>query len=405
MQSACRYYVLRGLPAVCKEDIVTAPRSAGGNSRRPLSSGADLDTTEGGTPVVYNVYRLLRAAGPVQEGLPLKSWCGALEADEVVPMKRKKGKRKRETEEGVESGNKGSLETGNGKRKARWAALRYQQKALTEAWLALLALPLPAELLKRVLVQLHSEVMPHMSDPHLLADFFAGVVDHGGLLGILGLHGLFTLVTKHKLEYPHFYKRLYSLLNARVFQAGYRIQFFQLMDVFLASSKVPAYTAAAFAKKFARLSLRVSPAGALIALGFIHNVLRRHPALRCLLDSAPPSQEGSSGEALPEEDVFREDEDDLTNTRAHESSLWEVQTLANHYCPQVARAASSLLEKDLTDRRKTAEVDCGGLLPSSYTSMVVGEARRRLKAVPTSYFKVLPTDLAAGCPVPHLIWR
>jgi hypothetical protein len=44
-------------------------------------------------------------------------------------------------------------------------------------------------------------------------------------------------------------------------QAGYRVQFFQLMDVFLASPKVPAYTAAAFVKKFARLSLRVSPAG------------------------------------------------------------------------------------------------------------------------------------------------
>lgn len=35
----------------------------------------------------------------------------------------------------------------------------------------------------------------------------------------------------------------------------------QLADVFLASSMVPAYTAAAFAKRFARIALRAPPAG------------------------------------------------------------------------------------------------------------------------------------------------
>ncbi len=40
------------------------------------------------------------------------------------------------------------------------------------------------------------------------------------------------------------------------------MRFFQLADVFLASGMVPAYTAAAFAKKFGRLALRAPPAGA-----------------------------------------------------------------------------------------------------------------------------------------------
>lgn len=35
-------------------------------------------------------------------------------------------------------------------------------------------------------------------------------------------------------------------------QAKYRARFFQLADAFLASSMVPAYTAASFAKRFAR---------------------------------------------------------------------------------------------------------------------------------------------------------
>lgn len=70
------------------------------------------------------------------------------QADEVIPKKRKKGKRRRDGKEEAGSMNGGSYE--NGKRKARWAAQRYQQKALTEAWLSFLALHLPSDLLKQV---------------------------------------------------------------------------------------------------------------------------------------------------------------------------------------------------------------------------------------------------------------
>ncbi len=45
-------------------------------------------------------------------------------------------------------------------------------------------------------------------------------------------------------------------------QAKHRERFFQLADVFLSSTLVPAYTVAAFAKRFARLALTASPAGA-----------------------------------------------------------------------------------------------------------------------------------------------
>ena len=44
-------------------------------------------------------------------------------------------------------------------------------------------------------------------------------------------------------------------------QAKHRERFFQLADVFLSSSLVPAYTIAAFAKRFACLALTASPAG------------------------------------------------------------------------------------------------------------------------------------------------
>lgn len=221
-------------------------------------------------------------------------------------------------------------------------------------------------------------------------------------------------------------------------QAKQRVRFFQLADVFLASGLVPAYTAAAFIKKFARLALTASPAGAAISIAFIHNLLRRHPACNVLLNrppapgsaadplAGPPPIDGegavkaedagavegggaqaqignveshSSGSEDEEggtkpagvvgemnghahhatnghmgstseseeqnvelaeksaagadeaasteqvvsapsavkigEDVFREDEQDPSKSRALESSLWEVASLRNHYCPQV----------------------------------------------------------------------
>ena len=64
-----------------------------------------------------------------------------------------------------------------------------------------------------MLVRMHTRIIPHMASPLLLADFLFRVLDAGGLLGMLALHGIFTLVTKHGLEYPHFYPRLYRLLT------------------------------------------------------------------------------------------------------------------------------------------------------------------------------------------------
>ena len=84
----------------------------------------------------------------------------------------------------------------------------------SDAWLGLLQLPLPTQLLKQVLVQLHTRVMPALPNPLLLADFLTSCLDQGGMLGILALNGIFTLVTKHGLEYSAFYARLYALLQA-----------------------------------------------------------------------------------------------------------------------------------------------------------------------------------------------
>ena len=49
------------------------------------------------------------------------------------------------------------------------------------------------------------------------------------------------------------------------------------------SPLLPAYLAAAFAKKLSRLALSVPPSGALVIIALIHNLLRRHPSINCLV--------------------------------------------------------------------------------------------------------------------------
>eukprot|EP00882_Tetradesmus_deserticola_P018100 GHRQ01019424.1.p1 GENE.GHRQ01019424.1~~GHRQ01019424.1.p1 ORF type:complete len:181 (+),score=59.66 GHRQ01019424.1:556-1098(+) len=123
-----------------------------------------------------------------------------------------------------------------------------------------------------------------------------------------------------------------------------RVQFFQLADIFLSSGMVPAYTAAAFAKKFGRLALRAPPAGAMLALGFIHNIIRRHPACMLLLHKqrAAAANGDADGDAPDGAgvDVFEQAQADPAQSRAVESSFWELAALRNHYCPQVSHRVS-----------------------------------------------------------------
>jgi len=67
---------------------------------------------------------------------------------------------------------------------------------------------------------------------------------------------------------------LFSLLSALPALLFALAQFFALADIFMSSPLVPAYTMASFAKRMARLALATPPAGAMIAIAFVHNLLR-----------------------------------------------------------------------------------------------------------------------------------
>lgn len=50
----------------------------------------------------------------------------------------------------------------------------------------------------------------------------------GGLISVMALGSLFILITKHGLEYPDFYNKLYALLEPSIFVARYRSRFFEV---------------------------------------------------------------------------------------------------------------------------------------------------------------------------------
>lgn len=120
----------------------------------------------------------------------------------------------------------------------------------------------------------------------------------------------------------------------QVFTARYRAKFLQLTDIFLASSMVPAYTAAAFAKRFARMAVSVPPSGALCCIAFAHNLIRRHPGCMCLIHrpNGAPGPDPHDPDALS-----------LESSKGIESCLWELAAFKAHLNPSVRLAALRLV--------------------------------------------------------------
>ncbi|KAJ7529397.1 hypothetical protein O6H91_15G047800 [Diphasiastrum complanatum] len=270
-----------------------------------------------------------------------------------------------------------------------------------------------------VLSQLHKFIIPNLSSPILLSDFLTKSYNLGGLISVMALNGLFILISKYGLEYPDFYNKLYALLEPSIFVAKHRARFFELLDTCLKSSHLPAYLAAAFAKKLGRIALFAPPAGGLVAVAIIHNLLRRHPSINCLVHrhgNAQPEPlnaitqdskleldgevEAQLSEVESEKNVmgklgadpFKATESDTASCDALKSSLWEIETLRRHYCPAVSRFVSSL-ETDLTVRSETTEVAVGDFSSGSYSTIFSEEVGKRLKLVPLAFYETIPSSL------------
>lgn len=163
------------------------------------------------------------------------------------------------------------------------AGSKRRKQLFSDTWISFLHLRLTSQCLKKVLMNLHDKIMPQMQDPKLLIDFLTDSYNLEGSIAMLALNGLFLLIQNYNLDYPDFFKKLYNLLNVDIFEVKYRDRFLALADLFLTSLNLPAYMAAAFIKRLARLSLRVSPDGIKIILVMIENLMKRHPSCKVLI--------------------------------------------------------------------------------------------------------------------------
>lgn len=110
-------------------------------------------------------------------------------------------------------------------------------------------------------------------------------------------------------------------------------------------SGLPVYIVAAFIKRMAQLALTAPPAGCMLLLPCIYNLLQRHPTCKCMihrqrkrvLDGSEGSDQSQAAVTGGASDTFIVDTDDPACANALGSSLWELEALKRHSYPPVAK--------------------------------------------------------------------
>ncbi|KZS98215.1 CBF-domain-containing protein [Sistotremastrum niveocremeum HHB9708] len=274
--------------------------------------------------------------------------------------------------------------TGKGNRVYRLSTLQSlhsltsHRVQFTVCWFALLPhLSGSMPLCLRVLNILHRGIMPHLTRPLRLNDWIGGCVDLGGSIGLLALNSLFTLMQEYNLDYPSFYTKLYAFLDSDVLHLKHRSRFFRLAELFLSSTHLPSTLLASFLKRLSRLSLSAPPAALVAIIPFTYNIMKRHPALMCLVHRRPSINESTG---LPENhyvDPFNPDETSPLLTNALDSCLWELVSMKNHYQASVAILAR-IFEEQFTKPQYALE----DFLDHTYGTLFTTEIKKRIKADP-----------------------
>jgi U3 small nucleolar RNA-associated protein 19 len=225
-------------------------------------------------------------------------------------------------------------------------SLTQHKKRAQAAWLALLNMELSKEQRKSVLGLMDSSIAPWFMKPELLMDFLTDSYNAGGSTSLMALSGVFYLIEQRNLDYPSFYRKLYSLLDTGILHSKHRSKFFRLLDTFLGSTHLPAVLVASFLKRLSRLTLYAPPAGIVVVVPWIYNLLKKHPSCTFMIHRETRTAE--ERETLENEglaDPFLMEEEDPMETNAIESSLWEIVMLQSHYHPNVATLAKIISEQ------------------------------------------------------------
>lgn len=253
-----------------------------------------------------------------------------------------------------------------------------------EAWLAVLRSNLSKEQRKAILSIMTPKIVPLFSKAEMLADFLTDSYNTPGSSALLALSGLFYLMANRNLDYPSFYQKLYSLLDSGLLHSKYRSRFFRLLDTFMASTHLPSALVASFIKRLSRLALEAPPAGIVVIVPWIYNMLKKHPACTFMIHRVPRTQtEREQLEQIGSDDPFDMDETDPMETNAIDSCLWEIISLQSHYHPNVA-ALARIVSQQFTKPSYNLE----DFLDYSYQSIVENELRKEIRKDPEVEYEI-----------------
>ncbi|KAJ4410294.1 Maturation and nuclear export of 40S ribosomal subunits interacting protein [Gnomoniopsis sp. IMI 355080] len=267
------------------------------------------------------------------------------------------------------------------------------KKQAQQAWLALMRMNMGKDQRKRLLDIMSRVIAPWFTQPELLMDFLTDCYDTGGSMSLLALSGVFYLIQERNLDYPAFYAKLYSLLDADILHSKYRSRFFRLLDTFLSSSHLPAALVASFIKRLARLSLNAPPSAIVTIIPWMYNLFKKHPTCTFMMHRVPRSTEAKeklANEGL--EDPFLPNEEDPMETGAIDSCIWEIVQLQSHYHPNVA-TITKIVSEQFTKQIYNME----DFLDHSYGSLLEAEMVKNVKKAPVVEFSIpkrvfLPQD-------------
>ncbi|KAG5290778.1 CBF/Mak21 family [Histoplasma capsulatum G186AR] len=264
----------------------------------------------------------------------------------------------------------------------------YKQR-VQATWLTVLRSNALKEKQRKTLLRLMSHLIaPWFLKPEMLMDFLTDSYNHGGSTSLLALSGLFYLIQEKNLDYPQFYPKLYSLLDADLLHSKHRSRFFRLLDTFLSSSHLPATLVASFIKRLSRLALNAPPAAIVAIIPWIYNLMKSHPTCTFMLHRVIHDDEDSQSKLQTHgmTDPFDPMEPDPTRTGALESSLWEIETLQAHYHPNVASLAK-IISEQFTKQAYNLE----DFLDHSYQAMMgmeLGTEERGFRKAPVVEFQI-----------------
>lgn len=227
------------------------------------------------------------------------------------------------------------LESLKDRKRSVSSSIKAQMQNAQIAWSGVLRQTLSKSQRKRILEAVPNHIGPNILEPEILMDFLTDSFNLGGSAALLALSGTYYLIRQKNLDSPHFYRKLYSMLDENILDSKHRSRFFRLLETFLDSTHLPAVLVASFIKRMARLALRAPPAGIVVVVPMIYNLLQSHPTCTFMIHRNNPFEV----DAQQWGDPFKPKEEDPMTTNAIESSLWEIVTLQSHYHPNVAAIA------------------------------------------------------------------